>query len=76
MRNPVGVHSQSFSTAHASAALINTNNPTEEKYHPLISFLPKHTTLMLYTLMKYSAFTMPDITAQQPGKYHHTTVII
>lgn len=51
MRNPVSVHSQSFSSVHASAALISTNNPTEEKYNPLLSVLPKHTALLLYTLV-------------------------
>jgi len=55
MRNPVGVLSQSFSTAYAGAALINTNNSAEEKYHPLLSGLNKRTTLLLYALVKYSA---------------------
>lgn len=31
-------------SVHATAALINTNNLTEEKYQPLLSVLTKHTT--------------------------------
>lgn len=31
-------------SAHATAALINTNNLTDEKHQPLLSVLTKHTT--------------------------------
>lgn len=56
MRNPVGVRSQSFSGVRASTALINTNNPAERKYHPLLSVPPKHATLLLHIHLETTTF--------------------
>lgn len=72
MRNPVGVSSQSFSGVRASTALINTNNPAEEKYHPLLSVLPKHTTRLPHTLGKSNILLMVGVKARD---LHRSVVI-